>query len=217
MAKRSVAATTQPVGTPDTLTPDEFADALRGSFRTLWLIAVGVTGDRTLAEDVVQEAAIVGLEKIDRFQPGSSFVAWMGQTVRFVALNMARKERKQFEAVRESGRRPERRSDSLAEWSTPRGIRLTQEVDLPEDQRSFDDRLMGALDEMSETARACLLLRTIEDLPYSEIARILDIPEGTAMSHVHRARRSLRDRLEPQKTKLKPSRDESPASDRSPG
>jgi DNA-directed RNA polymerase specialized sigma24 family protein len=40
-----------------------------------------------------------------------------------------------------------------------------------------------------------LLLRTIEQMEYSEISKVLQIPEGTAMSHVHRARQHLRERL----------------------
>jgi RNA polymerase sigma-70 factor (ECF subfamily) len=51
------------------------------------------------------------------------------------------------------------------------------------------------LGDVGEVARACLLLRTLEGLEYAEISRLLEIPEGTAMSHVHRTRRYLRDRL----------------------
>ena len=56
-------------------------------------------------------------------------------------------------------------------------------------------RRLAALEELSEEARCCLLLRIVEDLAYSEIAQLLAIPEGTAMSHVHRAKATLRRRL----------------------
>jgi RNA polymerase sigma-70 factor (ECF subfamily) len=59
-------------------------------------------------------------------------------------------------------------------------------------QGEFDDALAGALEELDETARACLLMRVVLDLPYKRIALALDIPEGTAASHVHRARASMR-------------------------
>ena len=58
--------------------------------------------------------------------------------------------------------------------------------------------MMGALFQMlpvvigAPMARACLLLRAVQDLDYSELSRLLGIPEGTAMSHVHRARNALR-------------------------
>ena len=54
---------------------------------------------------------------------------------------------------------------------------------------------MSALGHLSEVARACLLLRTVEGLDYGEIGRALGIPEGTAMSHVHRSRMRLRAEL----------------------
>jgi DNA-directed RNA polymerase specialized sigma24 family protein len=40
-----------------------------------------------------------------------------------------------------------------------------------------------------------LLLRTVEKLSYAEIAALMDMPEGTAMSHVHRSKMALRERL----------------------
>jgi RNA polymerase sigma-70 factor (ECF subfamily) len=65
----------------------------------------------------------------------------------------------------------------------------------------FDDHVLRALGALEETPRACLLLRVINELSYKEIGRALDIPEGTAMSHVFRARRYLMERLSPPTTK----------------
>ena len=64
-------------------------------------------------------------------------------------------------------------------------------------QHGFDDAVLAALNTLGETARACLLLRTILDLSYRELAETLEIPEGTAMSHVHRARAAMRKALDP--------------------
>lgn len=160
----------------------------------LWLIAVGILGDSSLAEDVVQEAAVVALGKLDQYQPGTNFGAWMGQMVRFMALNERRKR----------GRRPAISLDPATmdqvvpgsgEGSTQGELRLTDRGQLPPDQAHFDDRVLEALGEVGETARACLLLRTVEGLNYAEISKLLEIPEGTAMSHVYRTRRYLRERL----------------------
>ncbi len=178
------------------ISPGEFAALFEQSFRVLWYIALGFVHDRGLAEDVVQEAAIIALGKLDHFQRGTNFVAWMGQTVRYAALNLARRNRRHTSASTdptmldvEGGKSPR----SLA--PSPDAVRLTAEINLPGDQPAFDDRIVRALEGISETARACLLLRTIEGMEYREIARTLDIAEGTAMSHVHRARSALRDRL----------------------
>ena len=56
--------------------------------------------------------------------------------------------------------------------------------------------LEGALAALPDEYRAALVLRTYEELSYEEIAQELDIPVGTVMSRIHRARRMLRERLE---------------------
>ena len=174
---RSASRPTEPFGSR------EFAESFEASFRTLWLIAVGVVGEPALAEDVVQEAAIVALGKLEQFSPGTNFNAWMGRIVRFVALNLARKERK---------RRPVRGDhDAVDQLASDQESAAARSSNLD----AVDPRLVKALDQLGEVARSCLLLRTIADMTYAEIAELLEIPEGTAMSHVHRTRHFLRDRL----------------------
>lgn len=65
-------------------------------------------------------------------------------------------------------------------------------------QSSFDDKLIKALQRLSPESRSCLLLRTIENLSYKEISILMQIPEGTAMSIVHRSKKTLRELLGPQ-------------------
>lgn len=179
------------------LDADEFAAQFKESFRILWLIAVGILGDASAAEDVVQEAAIVALGKLDSFERGTNFTAWMGQMVRFIALNHRRRQRRHMTVPLEDEEGRER-VDTIA---SGRQVRPSGEVraglggTLPSDHDVFDDRLVAALADVAEVARTCLFLRTLESMEYSQIARLLDIPEGTAMSHVHRTRRYLRERL----------------------
>jgi len=172
--------------------PLDFAAQFNASFRVLWLVAIGIVSDASAAEDVVQEAALLALEKLDQFQPGTNFRAWMAQMVRFVALNHARKRQKHKAVTLEdsTGRRPL----TTEEIPAPE-LHLGNRGQLPPDQAHFDDRLLAALNSVGEIPRSCLLLRTIEQLEYSEIAKVLEIPEGTAMSHVHRTRQYLRERL----------------------
>lgn len=151
----------------------------------LWCVAAGVLGDRSHADDVLQEAALAALSKLGGFRPGTSFVAWMSQYVRFVALNHRRKQ--------------ERRQRSLdAERS--RTAQLHGQGPLPTaGGDGFDANVRRALEELGETQRICLLLKTVVELEYSEIAELLEIPAGTAMSHVSRARAKMQRLLqEPQ-------------------
>jgi len=71
----------------DALSADEFAARYQSAWRALWCVAVSVLNDRALAEDALQEAAIIGLRKRGEFTPGTAFVPWMSAIVRYVALN----------------------------------------------------------------------------------------------------------------------------------
>ena len=60
---------------------------------------------------------------------------------------------------------------------------------------SLDARLVDALETLSVDEKQCLMLRTLEGFTYKEIAALLEMPMGTVMSHVHRARLKLREKL----------------------
>ncbi len=169
-----------PPNHPGVLTPSVFAAHFRESSRVLWCVAAGVLGDRSQAEDVLQEAALTALGKLATFHPGSSFVAWMSQYVRFVALNHRRKQERRRRALDAEG---------------PGEVSV---ADPASDREGFDANVQRALASLGETPRTCLLLKTVVELEYTEIAELLDIPAGTAMSHVSRARAKMKKLLRPQ-------------------
>jgi RNA polymerase sigma-70 factor (ECF subfamily) len=174
------------------LSTQQFARLFEEHWRLLWCASAAVLSDRTLAQDCVQQAAVIGLERLETFDAGTSFAAWMTQIVRHVSMNEARKGRRR----RTSSMETEALDARTGKHEAPAFARaVTSRGGLTADQASFDDDLTGALDGLDETARSCLLLRVVVDLPYREIGQALGIPEGTAASHVHRARKALRERL----------------------
>ncbi len=152
-----------------------FADLYQRSARALWSIAAAIVGDAAEAHDVVQEAAMTALGKLDEFDPATDFAAWAGQIVRYTALNERRRRK------RERGR-----VERIAE-----GERVGSLDPIP-----VDTAVGAALEELDETARACVLMRIVTGMSYGEISAALGIPDGTAMSHVHRSRARLREALE---------------------
>jgi RNA polymerase sigma-70 factor (ECF subfamily) len=179
---------------------EEFAGRFQAASRVLWTIAAAVLGDPSRAEDVLQEACLIALQKLEHFEPGTSFAAWMGAIVRNVARNESRKGARR--ATRPMA------PDELAEFlpeAEPReasnGAALVDERGVfASGHGALDDDLDRALAELRPIQRAALLLRTLRGLDYAEISAVLDIPQGTAMSHVHRARQALRRRLSPKAT-----------------
>jgi RNA polymerase sigma-70 factor, ECF subfamily len=171
------------------LSREEFARRFAAASKVLWCIAAGQTGDRSLVEDICQQAAIVALERLSDFDPSTSFLAWMAQIVRYTAMNENQKSRR---------RRTRPRDPSVIDGS--RAVSDAPERDMPisrfghlqAEQNTFDDQLLGGLRTLDPVARSCLLLRVVLDSPYKEISLVLGIPPGTAMSHVDRARKALR-------------------------
>lgn len=179
-------------GPPDVVDPLEFAALYRDAYHRLTLVAAGVTGERGSAEDIVQEAAIIAFEKYDQFAPGSNFAAWMAEIVRRCALNHRRKTQHRRTFAADPALLGQMNDSAATVEVSPVAA---ESGAILADQASFDDELASALMTLSDEARSCLLLRIVEKLSYAEIAALLKIPEGTAMSHVHRSKAALRKRL----------------------
>ncbi|HRK30658.1 MAG TPA: RNA polymerase sigma factor [Tepidisphaeraceae bacterium] len=168
-----------------------FERAVQAHSRTLWSVAANVLGRREGAEDVVQEAVVVALGKRHEFPRVENFVAWMAQIVRYVALN-----RRRFNRIRIAegdDRLSQVAGDEVG--GPPPDQLLSMQGALKHGEALFDDQVLRAVNALDETPRACLLLRVLNDLSYKEIGQVLEIPEGTAMSHVFRARKLLMQRL----------------------
>lgn len=174
------------------LSREEFARLFVQTSRALWCIAAAQAGRREGAEDAVQQAAVVALQRLDEFDPSTSFLAWMGKIVRLTCMNEVHKEQRRRTAPTDPGTiDTSTRSGSAA----PERVPVGKGGEVRVDQESFDDRTLTALRTLDPVARSCLLLRVCLNVPYKELALALDIPPGTAMSHVDRARKALREQL----------------------
>ncbi len=178
------------------LSNEEFSRHYKEAWRVLWCIAAGETGDRSSADDIVQQAALIALERLDTFDPSTSFLAWMAQIVRYTAKNESQKTRRRRTSstdpvVIDASESGAGRTDNTSAGGSP----ISRFGHLLAHQNVFDDKLLAALRTLDTVARSCLLLRVVLDSPYKEISLVLGIPQGTAMSHVDRARRALRVQL----------------------
>lgn len=164
-------------GAGGVLSREQFAERFRESSRALWCIAASVSRDRAGAEDAVQEAAVIALGKIEEFNPATNFIAWMGQIVRFVAMNSARTSARRERILRQNASGDLHHDAADPTWG-------------------LSPALGAALETLEPTVRACLLMRVVAGMSYQQISAVLEVPEGTAMSHVFRARKALASRVE---------------------
>ncbi len=177
------------------LDPDTFAALFEESRGTLRVVAAAECGF-DFAEDIVQHSAIIALQRLDQFTPGTNFTAWTSTIVRGVARNQRRSEqRHRSKLLRFTSMFPKSgsRKAPIATSTPPSQRPVTPDYALPAE---FDDRIRDALDTLPSTQRTCLLLRTLLEHSYSEIGEILDIPAATARSHVYRSRTALLDQLD---------------------
>ena len=134
--------------------------------------------DRARAEELTQETFLIVIRKAERYEPRARFKAYLyGIAV------------KQLWS--------ERRKDI-------RDTRMRQEVAQNTDDRRSHDPDAGlwirhALDTLDPIHREVLMLREYEQLPYEDIAAILDTPLNTVRSRLFRARNELRTALDEQK------------------
>ncbi len=183
-------ANVSPCSSTEVLSPAQFAKEFQQCSSQLWLMAAAMLGDRHLAEDIVQDAGIIALKQLNEFRIGTNFVAWMSQIVRFQAYNQSRKRTRRGTRSVDPVTLDSEASDAASPSQLPDANCI-----LPPEQTFFDDEVMRALHDLRDVARACLLLRSVHQLSYAEIAAMLDIAEGTAMSHVHRSKALLRQKL----------------------
>ncbi len=178
------------MSTDSTGTARHYAARCTGAAPRLATIAAGITGSKSDAEDIVQQAIAIAIEKDTEFGSEGHFIGWLAGIVRNCALNFRRKSI--------------RRNTQPTDPSKMVSVETASEKDNPVDrgtgalnplQRSFDDQVQLALEQIAPNARSCLLLRTVEELSYKEIAELMDIPEGTAMNLVHRSKKKLRELL----------------------
>lgn len=164
----------------------------------LWRLALRLCGKYEDAEDLLQEAALIGFRTFERFEPGTNFAAWMGtilvnahrnrlraaaRHVATVSLDMLSEDGEAgdhliYERLRAQGKNA-RRGDPVA--------RLFDELD--------SALIAQAFSSLQPEFRECCALFWVSELPYEQIAQALNVPLGTVRSRLHRGRKLLQHAL----------------------
>lgn len=140
--------------------------------------------DEHAAEDIVQETLAGAFIGLARFDGRSSVKTWLSRILMRVAATAWRRSKRMRLAVP---------LDDAPEPSAQSGTRWSE----PSETTAVDKRLDLAevLQQLSPDHREILILREMRGLSYSEIARELNVPEGTIDSRLYRARGELRRRM----------------------
>lgn len=153
---------------------ENVAGQLHAQIPRLRRYARALTGNTVRADDLVQDCLERALSRIDQWRPDSDLRAWLFTIMHNLHVNAVRRERKgpQFTELLDD-------DNYVAAYAVDGQLQL----------RDLETALQGLAVEQ----RTVLLLVAIEELSYAQVSVVLDIPVGTVMSRLHRARERLRD------------------------
>lgn len=142
-------------------------------FRKVYRLAARMVGQQD-AEDLTQQSFLQMFRKISVFRGESQFDTWLYKLVVNECLQHLRR----------------RKSNCSSLEFEPMDHRSN-----PEQGFEFREMLDAALAKLDPDLRTAIVLREVEKLPYSEIAKVLSIPEGTVASRLSKARSLLKQHL----------------------
>ena len=161
---------------PDDHATMDVAQLVAEHHQAVFRYAYRLTGTLADAEDLSQQAFLVAQQKLFQLQEERNARAWLFAILRNCFLKGERR------------RRPIPLTNlELSAESIPAHVPRDDEIDR--------ERLQEALNDLPETFRVVLVMFYFEDLSYRDIAEQLELPLGTVMSRLSRAKHHLRTRL----------------------
>ena len=159
---------------------DAYGTLVRDHLRRAFALAYRVMGQREDAEDLVQDAFLVALERIQSFEAGRPFGPWFFRILVNRGLNARRS-------------RAVRRTEQVPDEAPAR----TESPAVHAERMELRGRLRTALDALPERQRVAIEMFELEGFTSAEIGEVLGIPDGTVRWYLHQARRTLRGALAP--------------------
>ncbi len=147
-------------------------------------------GRQADAEDLLQDAALRAFEGFASLRQEAAGKSWLFTILVRTHLNRSRSAR----------RRRENLASDLDEAAFETALGSWKAGPNPEEEmlaRELRERIGNALDALEPWLRSVVHLVDVEGFPQREVARMLEIPEGTVASRLFRARRILREHLAP--------------------
>jgi RNA polymerase sigma-70 factor (ECF subfamily) len=164
---------------------DAFETLVRTYQQRIYALCRRLTGAHQSADDLAQDTFIKAYYALERFDADWPLYPWL----RRIAVNSA------LNYLKVRGRERSIDDASLG----PRAVPAAAPADDPEErleQAEFRARLDRAVETLPPDQKSVFVLRFHESLSYEEISRALDLPLGTVMSRLNRARQKLKDLLD---------------------
>ena len=171
-----------------------FRELLNRYERPVFSLIYRMVRDRSLAEDLAQDAFIRAFNAIGSYNPGYKFSSWMFKIAHNLTIDHLRKRRLDTISIHGSPNAvtpdEQARTSLVLESSEERPDAYVENLEL-------GSQIETAIGRLRPEYRAVTLLRHVEGYSYQEIADILEIPLGTVKTYIHRARLELKAALGP--------------------
>jgi RNA polymerase sigma-70 factor (ECF subfamily) len=177
----------------DTREDGRFAALMEATYKKVFSLAYRLSGNRSDAEDLTQEAFFRAYRSFDDYEGDKPFENWIFRIVTRLFLDLLRSRRRRVRAMSYD---VPLQSDGIDE---PVHFDVADSAPNPEAQlmnASFGEDLQKVLNSLPEEQRALVILADVEQMPYREIAELLGKPVGTIRSRLHRAHKLMRSKLE---------------------
>ncbi len=169
-----------------------FRELLSRYERPVFSLVYRMVRDRTLAEDLAQEAFIRAFNAISTYKTSYKFSNWIFKIANNHTIDYLRKRKLETVSIHGS-----------PHAGTPEEVDQTRLVlesrdETPQDfveHQELGGQIEAAIGELREEYRTVILLRHVEGYAYDEIAEIMDLPLGTVKTYLHRARAELKELL----------------------
>ncbi len=169
-----------------------FRELLRRYERPVFSLVYRMVRDRTLAEDLAQEAFIRAFNAIGTYKTSYKFSNWILKIANNHTIDHLRKRR--LETVSIDGSPHATTADEV---SQSRVVIASSDENPAEyvEHRELGSQIEQAIAGLREEYRTVIALRHVEGYAYDEIADIMELPLGTVKTYLHRARGELRKSL----------------------
>ncbi len=169
----------------------EFARLVRRWEKPVWGLCTRMTGDPHRGEDLKQETFVRLFEKRTSYEPTARFSTYLWRIALNLCYDELRRQARRREFIRESVHDEDQRlsAEPVSDCPSP---------DFSAAQSEESGLVRLALLQLPEIYRTVLVLRHYQDLKLSQIAEVLEIPEGTVNSRMAEALSRLSAILEPQ-------------------
>lgn len=157
----------------------------------VYTIAYGISHNQQDALDISQEVFIKIYKKLKNFRGASSFYTWLYRITTNLSIDFQRRKKKvtkvEFDERILEEPIPEARTGEDKKFD-PGDILERKEI---------HGAILKAIETLPEDQKTTVVLRELENLPYREIAKVMNCSIGTVMSRLHYGRKKLQEMLSP--------------------